>query len=442
MQWWRKALVLSAPVVGLAVVTAVGFQNCSPTPFRASSNLSQSSVDSDSPGIDRYFITIGEMKTTETGLAAGADITGRMMMVRDTMGSTESFIHASGLPVSASAMAHVHDQPCALGGGGHYKIDPSITQALESNELWPTIMTGADGAGSGHNHAMHIARPEAQSMVIHDAAGARVSCGVLHAMNTSNTKGGVFNNLAGGTTAQLTIKGSAVLVRAAGDNLSVVRLSVAGLKANAAHPAHVHNMPCNMTEGGPHYKQNAGVTEATASAANEMWPLFTTNANGYGTARIAVNHVARTDALSVVIHDPTTPTVRLACVDLSLDAGFVATEAGLQRNMNIFGTAKMNRMTDGKTKVTVAVNGLTASKMYMMHVHDRPCHIAAGGAHYKIDPSVATAQESNEIWLHVDSDATGAGSASVTVNHLARPDAYSVVVHDADGTRLACADLF
>ena len=68
----------------------------------------------------------------------------------------------------------------------------------------------------------------------------------------------------------------------------------------------------------------------------------------------------------------------------------------------------------------------------------------SGGGHYKIDPTMTTAMQSNEIWLSLMTDATGAGMQMVSItNHLARPEAASIVIHDTDtaGTRLACIDL-
>jgi hypothetical protein len=46
--------------------------------------------------------------------------------------------------------------------------------------------------------------------------------------------------------------------------------------------------------------------EPTAAAvqSNEIWPTFTTDADGVGRASITVNHAARPDALSIVVHDP------------------------------------------------------------------------------------------------------------------------------------------
>jgi hypothetical protein len=54
-------------------------------------------------------------------------------------------------------------------GGGHYKIDPSSTTADQTNEIWPgPFTTDGDGVGRASVQASHAARPDAQSVVIHD----------------------------------------------------------------------------------------------------------------------------------------------------------------------------------------------------------------------------------------------------------------------------------
>jgi hypothetical protein len=422
----------------------IAFQNCGApqSNYRKGMLLNQSQASSDT-GTPRYFITLGELKTTAAGATAALNIGGRMVMVRDSSaGQTSVSVYATGLPASTSNMTHVHDMPCSVSDGGiHYKMDPTVTAVDQTNEIWPTITSSADGSGMGAAQVAQFARSDAQTMVIHDSTSTRIACGALHSPSGVSQMGGLFVPFAGGPA----LTGSATLIRSGGDGISVVRLSVNGLTPNTAYPAHIHSSPCATNQGGVHYKQNNAVTEVTPSAANEIWPMFTTNATGHGEAHLQVLHVARADALSIVIHDPAVMTTRLACVDLSIASGFVATEAGLTRGMNVFGTASLVRSAYGKTTVTASVTGLQPNKMYMAHVHDRRCHINAGGAHYKIDPSVATAVESNELWLHITTDAAGSGSASVTVDHIARAEAFSVVVHDTDAptnTRLACADLY
>lgn len=456
---WQKTAGFTAGVAVFVGLMVFGFQNCAPEQYFRAPKSEQTDGSSVTPPVGglvvpasaRYHITVGELKPTAAGLAAGQQIFGRMMMVRDMQsGATETFTHAMGLPVSAVAAAHVHDLPCAAAaGGGHYKLDYANTATVQSNEIWPSLAAGADGIGSGYARVSHLARPEAQSVVIHDAAGARHACGLLHSTWASDVKGGLFSNLAGGVTATPNLRGSASISRIPIDGQTIVRVSVNGLAPNTTYGSHVHALPCNTpgTVGGTdfaggHYKQNPDVTEVVATAAAEIWTSFTTNATGHGETRTLVNHAARPDAQSIIIHDPVTPTIRLACVDLNMAGGMVGTEVGITRFPNIFGSGKMERLASGDTKVTMAMSGLAPNTSYTAHVHDRPCHIAGGGGHYKIDYSVAAAIESNEIWVRITTDAAGAGTGVTTSKHLARPEAYSIVIHDADTARLACVDLY
>jgi hypothetical protein len=91
--------------------------------------------------------------------------------------------------------------------------------------------------------------------------------------------------------------------------------------------------------------------------------------------------------------------------------------------------------------VTLSAQGLAPSTEYASHVHDLPCSNADGGSHYKLDPSVTDALEENEMWLPLTTDADGSGDADLLVGHTPRPEAQSVVIHGADGVRLACIDL-
>lgn len=108
-----------------------------------------------------------------SALSASASITRR----KD--GSTRATIQASGLMASQVYPVHVHAQSCALENGGpHYKLDAGVTDTVESNELWLDITADASGSGSAEIEAAHLARPEAQSLVIHAAEDntKRIAC--------------------------------------------------------------------------------------------------------------------------------------------------------------------------------------------------------------------------------------------------------------------------
>lgn len=432
-------------LIGLGVIF-VFFQNCSPGFSAAKLEYSGASTSTTTyVGPTDLAITVGLLRNTAAGTTAGLDVDGRLMMVRDPRAGTQIFVHANGLPATASYMSHVHDQPCSVGGGAHYKVDPSITTAVGTNEFWPALVVNAtDGAIFGtYNNLKHYARPEANTVVFHAADNTRLACGLMYPQGGTTQKGGAFVTLAGGVTQTKTVAGSALLVRNGFASQTVFKLAATGLAPNTLHMAHVHALPCAMTEGGAHYKQNPAVTEAVASANNEIWASFTTNATGTGVARTVINgHVAAPDAMSVVIHDPVTPTIRLACADLTTDQDIQSTTVGLDRARNVTGFANLVRQPTGITTVSLTAAGLMPNIAYQAHVHDRPCQIAAGGAHYKLDEA-APASEANEIWLRFTTDAAGSATANTSVKHLARPEAQSIVIHDpADAGRLACADLY
>lgn len=47
----------------------------------------------------------------------------------------------------------------------------------------------------------------------------------------------------------------------------------------------------------------------------------------------------------------------------------------------------------------------------------------------------------NEIWPEFTTNADGIGNGNARVDMTAGPDAVSIVVHDADLAKIACADL-
>ncbi|HUQ42994.1 MAG TPA: hypothetical protein VM451_01085, partial [Candidatus Limnocylindria bacterium] len=74
---------------------------------------------------------------------------------------------------------------------------------------------------------------------------------------------------------------------------------------------------------------------------------------------------------------------------------FHAFAAGV--GLPITGRAEMVRTPDGKTFVTVHVEGLSAATSYGSHVHQLPCDTSDADGHYKNDPA-GPAAPPNEIW--------------------------------------------
>ncbi|MCG8424638.1 MAG: protein kinase [Proteobacteria bacterium] len=108
--------------------------------------------------------------------------------LRDLQGSAEMQINGQGTTVNLTIqgldaateyVSHVHALPCAVNkAGDHYKIEPTIDQAVEENELWPVI---TPGTAIVQFTSPHVARADAQSVVIHRVAGDKkpkaTSCG-------------------------------------------------------------------------------------------------------------------------------------------------------------------------------------------------------------------------------------------------------------------------
>lgn len=106
----------------------------------------------------------------------------------------------------------------------------------------------------------------------------------------------------------------------------------------------------------------------------------------------------------------------------------------------ITGRAQMIRTPDGKTIVSVHVEGLSANTTYGSHVHQLPCGTSEADGHYKNDPA-GPAVPPNEIWPGFTTNGAGVGNGNATVGWTAGATAVSVVVHAPGGAKIACADL-
>jgi Cu-Zn family superoxide dismutase len=82
---------------------------------------------------------------------------------------------------------------------------------------------------------------------------------------------------------------------------TIVTLHVEGLTPNREYGSHVHKLACDDNKAGGHYQH---VDPGPATADNEIWLDFTTNAAGRGSAQAIVDFVIRPGgAKAVVIHD-------------------------------------------------------------------------------------------------------------------------------------------
>lgn len=106
----------------------------------------------------------------------------------------------------------------------------------------------------------------------------------------------------------------------------------------------------------------------------------------------------------------------------------------------ISGRAQMVRTADGRTIVSVRVEGLLADTTYGAHVHAAACADGFANGHYKYDPA-GPGTPPNEIWPGFTTNDAGIGSGNATAPWTAGPSAVSVVVHSPGSTKIACADL-
>lgn len=112
------------------------------------------------------------------------------------------------------------------------------------------------------------------------------------------------------------------------------------------------------------------------------------------------------------------------------------------QDAGLTGTAVLVRER-GRTHTSLVVTGARPGAQHPVHVHEKPCAVDAGGAHFRFDTAQPFA-EPNEIWPAFTADAAGSsGLVEVTKPLRAGPLAVSVVVHDPANAarRIGCADL-
>jgi Cu-Zn family superoxide dismutase len=110
--------------------------------------------------------------------------------------------------------------------------------------------------------------------------------------------------------AGMELAGRAQMVRTA-DEKTIVTVHVTGLSRDTTYGAHVHQQACGVGDADGHYRFDPA---GPAAPPNEIWPGFTTDADGVGNGRAVVDGTAGPTAVSVVIHAP--GGAKIACADL------------------------------------------------------------------------------------------------------------------------------
>jgi Cu/Zn superoxide dismutase len=136
----------------------------------------------------------GEFMTLPAGAAMGLEIDGVATIKRSQSGTVVR-ARVRGLEPGTTYGAHLHNAPCSAPdpGGGHYKHDPA-GPPVPPNELWLSstrdpmagITANRRDVARGRGEADWVARPEAQSVVIHSippggttAGGPKIACADL-----------------------------------------------------------------------------------------------------------------------------------------------------------------------------------------------------------------------------------------------------------------------
>jgi hypothetical protein len=143
---------------------------------------------------DRASKRWGVFRTLPDGTAMGLKIRGFALIIRSSRGTDVNAL-AWGLDPRTTYGAHLHAAPCSAPnpGGGHYMDNPA-GPPMPPNELWLSstadpqagVTSNAAGIAFGRGSADWVARPEAQSVVIHfippggtTAGGPKIACADL-----------------------------------------------------------------------------------------------------------------------------------------------------------------------------------------------------------------------------------------------------------------------
>ena len=380
-----------------------------------------------------------------------AGIAGRALMARHLDGTTYLSVAMTGVAPGVMYTAHLHAAPCRFGGGGgHYKIDPTVADTIETNELWLRGTSSASGLLISDGSFNHLARGGALSIVVHDPmmAGAKMACADLYEDYAGTVEfAGTVAPFAAATAADMTVTGSITATRSTPG--SSFMLTLGGLDRTAVgYSTHIHAEPCAVATGGGHYKLDP--TAADNIQGNELWLPVTNHTTGMASSMLAVPHVFRTDAQSIVLHRTITDLnkPKVACADLRrttahppFDTSGSAIALPGAAGMSPTGFAVITRRLTGVTEAALVLAGLAPNTKYVAHVHNQSCAVETGGGHFKFDRAVPEALTENEIWFDFRTEGDGTAHDSTWVPRIAGADATSVVVHGADNARLVCFDL-
>lgn len=126
----------------------------------------------------------GRFVTLPAGDDLGLEVNG-IAVLRRTWDGTSGRIVVRGLDPGLIYAAHLHNQPCNIGAGGSHYKDVTGGAGAPPNELWFSssddpfegVTANRGGVARGSGAADWVARPEAQSVVIHQVVSATGTSG-------------------------------------------------------------------------------------------------------------------------------------------------------------------------------------------------------------------------------------------------------------------------
>jgi hypothetical protein len=253
------------------------------------------------------FEVLAGAPAADANIAGTADVTVTATETRMTLAVT-------GLDAAATYIAHVHELPCAVNqAGGHYKIDPTIAEELEANEIWPSLTEPAEQVFA------HALRYDGQSIVIHrvEPNTPAVACVDLvrqTAVPDFVTRG-TAGRLGGVDNVYRNINSTATLTRKSDGSTELTLTGTGYPKGALGFVADIHASTCSQVPvGGPHYKIDPTIVEDLTS--NQLRLTFNSLTDGtVNKSTIVAGHLARPDAISLVLHEPSVGTP-LSCIDL------------------------------------------------------------------------------------------------------------------------------